>query len=74
MNGAVTMDTNTIANDCSASGTDYGSFGFSGAKGLPSIPPIPPQVPEPTTVALLAIGLLVLAPQLRRPKVRTQTV
>ena len=77
LNGAVTMDTNTIANDCSASGTDYGSFGFSGAKGLPSIPPIPPlapQVPEPTTVALLAIGLLVLAPQLRRPTARAQTV
>lgn len=53
LNGAVTMDTNTISNDCDAfnDGTeisDYGSGGFSG--GL--------TIPEPATLALLGLGLL----------------
>jgi type VI secretion system secreted protein VgrG len=51
--GAVTMDTNTIANDCTAAASiaegrsDYGSGGFSGSGT---------SVPEPTTLALLVFG------------------
>ncbi len=53
--GAVTMDTNTLSNDCTGAGaigsgrTDYGSAGFSGtASGS--------TVPEPTILSLLLIG------------------
>ena len=57
LNAAVTLDTNTVSNDCTAfnngsARTDYGSLGFSG--GLNGIQ----SVPEPTTLALLGIGLL----------------
>jgi hypothetical protein len=56
---AVTMDTNTISNNCSAyngaSGrSDFGSAGFSGGSGIEAIP-------EPGTVALLSIGFIGLA-------------
>jgi len=62
LNAAVTMDTNTISNDCTGDnittggpngtgGTDYGSFGLSG--GVPGFSP----VPEPATLALLGLGL-----------------
>jgi type VI secretion system secreted protein VgrG len=53
LNAAVTMDTNTISNDCTGAGaigsgrTDYGSVGFSGGH----------HVPEPATLPLLLIGL-----------------
>lgn len=55
LNAAVTVDTNTISNDCTsedfASGrSDYGSSGFSGGAGGVS-------VPEPATVLLLSAGL-----------------
>jgi hypothetical protein len=54
-NGAVTMDTNTISNNCSAGGdfgsgrSDFGSDGFSGG-ALPA--------PEPGTAAFFGVGLL----------------
>jgi hypothetical protein len=65
LNSAVTLDTNTVSNDCTAfnNGTarsDYGSVGFSG--GLNGIQ----AVPEPTTLALLGIGLLAIASRWRR--------
>jgi type VI secretion system secreted protein VgrG len=55
LNAAVTMDTNTISNDCAAfdggSGrTDYGSGGFSVVGDLQA-------VPEPTSFVLLGAGL-----------------
>ena len=58
-NAAVTMDTNTISNNCSAfnngSGTsDFGSAGFSGSSGIAAIP-------EPGTIVLLSVGFLSLA-------------
>ena len=59
LNGAVTMDTNTISNSCVAEGGlgsgrgDYGSLGFAGNTGN--------DVPEPGTMATMGAGLLALA-------------
>lgn len=59
LNAAVTMDTNTVSNDCDAFDnsnqtslirSDYGSGGFSGAVAATS-------VPEPVTLALLGLGV-----------------
>jgi Ice-binding-like len=50
LNGAVTLDTNTVSNTC---GGDFGSFGFSGQDI--------PGAPEPGTVPLVCTGLLILA-------------
>ncbi|MDP2999432.1 MAG: ice-binding family protein, partial [Bryobacterales bacterium] len=53
--GAVTMDTNTISNDCLYGGdfltgrSDFGSAGFSGTQSS--------AIPEPGTVTMLSIGL-----------------
>ena len=58
--GAVTLDTNTISDTCSAGGdygsgrSDFGSAGFSGGGGVQAIP-------EPGSVTLLCMGLLALA-------------
>ena len=55
LNGAVTLDTNTISNDCSAlSGghTDFNSMGF---RGNPET-----VVPEPATFMLAGLALLSL--------------
>src|SRR5208337_1361793 len=67
LNGAVTMDTNTLSNDNTAfnGGTgrsDFGSGGFSGGftvptgGGTPTPLPFAP-VPEPSTMILLGSGL-----------------
>lgn len=58
--GAVTMDSNSISNDCTGSGalgsglSDFGSQGFAGA------------VPEPASWAMLIIGFGAVGSSLRR--------
>jgi type VI secretion system secreted protein VgrG len=61
-NGAVTMDTNTISNNCANGGdfgtgrTDFGSAGFSGG---PNGGGQSQEVPEPPTgLLLLSVGLI----------------
>jgi hypothetical protein len=60
LHGAVTMDTNTISNDCTSRGiggehSDYSSVGFSGFGRSDAVGQ---TVPEPTTLALLGLGFL----------------
>jgi len=63
LHAALTMDTNTLSNDCTGGGdtgsgrTDYGSGGFSGG-GIQN-------VPEPDTLALLALGAVGFSPRRR---------
>jgi type VI secretion system secreted protein VgrG len=65
LNAAVTLDTNTISNNCAAGGDfgtgrpDYGSIGFSGGDRAQS-------VPEPGTIVLLGLGLVGFAGSRRK--------
>jgi len=70
LNAAVTLDTNTVSNDCAIGGdfgtgrTDFGSFGLSGNGTTSSS-----SVPEPVSLALFASGLVGLcAARLRATK------
>jgi hypothetical protein len=69
LNAAVTMDNNTISNDCNAANggtrrTDFSSLGFSGGFGGGQ------TVPEPSTFLLLATGLIGVAAWMRRARAR----
>jgi hypothetical protein len=71
LNGAVTLDNNTVSSDCRNGGdygtgrTDYGSLGFSGATTTATIPPVT-ATPEPATLALVGGGLLAFGAGVRR--------
>jgi hypothetical protein len=71
LNGAVTLDTNTVSNDCRGGGDygtgrgDFGSKGFSGPSGA---------VPEPATWALMIGGFSLAGVALRRRRSLTVPV
>jgi hypothetical protein len=57
LNGAVTMDTNTVSNSCGtgAGSADFGSSGFASSSGGGGS-----SVPEPGTLAVVGLGLFAL--------------
>ncbi|WP_371868524.1 ice-binding family protein [Telluria aromaticivorans] len=67
LNGAITMDTNTISNDCAGGGqlgsgrTDYGSIGFDSGGDAS-------EVPEPASLLLMGLGGLGLCRSVMRRK------
>ncbi len=87
LNGAVTMDTNTVSNNCFAtsnggSSSDFNSAGFSGGDftnagytggGFNGIPPTGTSaIPEPSTFALFGLGLFVIFELARRQRRKTE--
>jgi type VI secretion system secreted protein VgrG len=73
LNAAITMDTNTISNDCNANNggtgrSDSGSLGFSGGSAS-----TPTPVPEPPSLLLLTTGFIGAASFLRRGHPRPAT-
>jgi hypothetical protein len=66
--GAVTMDTNTVSNDCTgeAGRGDFGSHGFDGGSGGPG----GANVPEPEVWSLMVLGFAGLGAILRRHRGR----
>lgn len=83
LNAAVTMDTNTISNDCTAENdetdrTDFGSLGFSGGFGADGGDEGGGDgdgdggetVPAPSSLLLLAAGLIGVVARVRRARVQ----
>ncbi len=67
LNAAVTLDSNTISDNCTRQNfdsgrTDFGSFGFSGGDTTSGVPGTPGNtVPEPSSILLCLVGLAALA-------------
>ncbi len=68
LNAAVTMDTNTISNNCNAfnDGTNISDFASAGFSGGVQSPTNPNDVSEATSAALFALGLTLVVGLKRR--------
>ena len=70
LHAAVTLDNNVVSNNCAGGGeygsgtSDFGSNGYAGVSGVL----VPPRtvVPEPATLELMTIGLLMVGGFLRK--------